>query len=162
MYCVKIVKINFPVIIVVFAMPWMVNAQVSIPTDKDQLLKGDAAGQTLVAEKNGFPSPQKIISLKDQLGLTKDQLKKLNELLTNLPISAVVKGQEIVDAEEELSNLFESGTMSEKTLRAKLERIGKMRADLRFVHLQIYLKEKQIMSGKQWERLKELTAREVK
>lgn len=158
----KIVKINFPIFIVLLSITLTVKAQVAIPTDKDQLLKGDAAGQTLVAEKNGFPSPQKIISLKDQLGLTKDQLKKLNELLTNLPISAVVKGQEIVDAEEELSNLFESGTMNEKTLRAKLERIGKMRADLRFVHLQIYLKEKQIMSGKQWERLKELTAREVK
>jgi Spy/CpxP family protein refolding chaperone len=139
-----------------------VSAQVTIPPDKGQLLNGEAAGQTLVAEKNGFPSPQKIISLKDKLGITKDQLKKINEILTNLPISATVKGQEIVEAEEELNKLFESGTINEKTLRTKLERIGKMRADLRFVHLQIYLKEKQILSVNQWERLKELQASEVK
>jgi Spy/CpxP family protein refolding chaperone len=82
--------------------------------------------------------------------------------VTNLPISATVKGQDIVDAEEELNKLFESGNINEKTLRAKLERIGKMRAELRFMHLQVSLKEKQILSVKQWERLKELQASEVK
>jgi len=139
-----------------------VNAQVTVPPDKDQLLKGDPAGQTLVAEKNGFLSPQKIVLFKEQLGLTKDQLRKFDEMLTNLPISANVKGEEIIEAEEELNNLFESGTINERTLRAKLERIGKMRADLRFIHLQLYLKEKQILSAKQWDRLKELQASEVR
>ena len=139
-----------------------VHAQITIPPDKDHLLKGDAMGQTLVAEKNGFPAPEIILSLKDQLGLTKDQLRKMNEMMTNLPVSAAVKGQEIVDAEDELSKLFESGAINEKTLRMKLERIGKMRADLRFIQLQVYLKEKQILSTKQWERLKELQASEVK
>ena len=83
-------------------------------------------------------------------------------MLINVPISATVKGQEIVDAEEELNKLFESGAINEKTLRMKLERIGKMRADLRFVHLQAYLKEKLILTAKQWERLKELQASEAK
>ncbi|MGD0037025.1 MAG: hypothetical protein ABSC53_07010 [Bacteroidota bacterium] len=158
----RILKTSYLIFLFSFAMVKIVNAQVTIPSDKDQLLNGDATGQTLVAEKNGFPAPQKVISFKDQLGLTKDQLKKINEILTNLPISATVKGQEIVEAEEELNKLFESGTLNEKTLRDKLERIGKMRADLRFVHLQIYLKEKQILSVNQWERLKELQASEVK
>jgi len=158
----KMLKISCLILIFSLAMAEIVNAQVTIPPDKDQLLNGDGTGQTLVAEKNGFPAPQKIISFKDQLGLTKDQLKKINETLTNQPVSATVKGQEIVEAEEELNNLFELGTINEKTLRDKLERIGKMRADLRFVHLQIYLKEKQILSVNQWERLKELQASEVK
>jgi Spy/CpxP family protein refolding chaperone len=160
--CMKILKISSPALLFLLVIANSVNAQVIIPPDKDQLLKGEAAGLTLVAEKNGFPSPQKIVSFKDQLVLTKDQLKKINEILTNLPISATVKGQDIIEAEEELNKLFESGTINEKTLRAKLERIGKMRADLRFVHLQVYLKEKQILSVKQWERLKEIQASEVK
>ena len=158
----KTLKIGHLIFLFSLVIDAVVKAQVTIPPDKDQLLSGEATGQTLVAEKNGFPAPQKIISFKDQLGLTKDQLRKINEMLTNLPISATVKGQEIVEAEEELNKLFESGTLNEKTLRDKLERIGKMRADLRFVHLQIYLKEKQILSVNQWERLKELLASEVK
>jgi Spy/CpxP family protein refolding chaperone len=158
----RIVKLIVPVLLILFTIAELGNAQASFPPDKDQLLKGEAAGQNMVAENNGYPSPQKIVSLKDQIGLTKDQLKKIKEIVTNLPISAVVKGQEIIDAEDELNKLFESGTISEKTLRIKLERIGKMRAELRFVHLQIYVKEKQILSAKQWERLKELKASEVK
>jgi Spy/CpxP family protein refolding chaperone len=158
----SMLKISLPVLSILLTMIMTVNAQVAIPPDKDQLLSGDASGQTLIAQQNGFPALQKIISFKDQLGLTKDQLKKINEILTNLPISAIVKGQEIIEAEEELNKLFESGIINEKTLRAKLERIGKMRADLRFVHLQVYLKEKQILSVKQWERLKELQVSEVK
>jgi Spy/CpxP family protein refolding chaperone len=158
----KIVKNNFLFLFIPLALTMTVQAQITIPPDKDQLLNGVTSGQTLVAEKNGFPAPQKIVSFKDQLGLSKDQLKKINELVTNLPISAIVKGQEIIEAEEELNKLFESGTINEKTLRAKLERIGKMRADLRFMHLQVYVKEKQILSANQWERLKELQANEVK
>jgi Spy/CpxP family protein refolding chaperone len=158
----RILKASYLILLFSLVMVAIVNAQVTIPPDKDQLLSGEATGQTLVAEKNGFPPPQKIILFKDQLGLTKDQLKKINEILTNLPISATVKGQEIVEAEEDLNKLFESGTLNEKTLRDKLERIGKMRADLRFVHLQVYLKTKQILSVNQWERLKELLVSEVK
>ena len=155
-------KIGFPVLLSSLVMARAVHAQVTIPSDKDQLLSGVAAGQTLLAEKNGYPIPQKIISFKDQLGLTKDQLKKITEMLTNLPVSVTVKGQEIVEAEEELNRLFESGTINEKMLRVKLERIGIMRGDLRFIHLQVYLREKQILSVNQWERLKELLASEVK
>lgn len=158
----KILKDSIPVLLFILTAAMTVKAQVTFPPDKDQLLNGKADGQTIVAENNGYPTPQKIISFKDQLGLTKDQVRKLNEILTNLSISAAVKGQDIVEAEEELNKLFESGAINEKTLRTKLERIGKMRADLRFINLQGYLVEKQILTAKQWERLKELQASEVK
>ena len=78
----KIGKICFPVLLFLFALSITAHAQVTFPPDKDQLLKGEATGQALVAEINGFPAPQKIISYKDQLGLSKDQLRKINELLT--------------------------------------------------------------------------------
>jgi Spy/CpxP family protein refolding chaperone len=140
---------------------WMnSDAQVSIPPDKEQLLQGESTGETLVAEMNGFSSPRKILALKDQLGLTKNQTKNIEEMLKNLPVSTTVKGQEIVEAEEDLGKSFESGTINEKKMRAKLEHIGKLRAELRFIYLQIYLKTKNILSANQWERLKELKASE--
>jgi Spy/CpxP family protein refolding chaperone len=138
------------------------HAQMVTPPDKDQLLNGDPAGQTMSADSNGFPSPQKILLLKDQLNLTKDQVKKIDEMLKNLPVSATVKGQEIVEAEEELSKIFVTGNVNEKTLRTKLERLGKLRAELRFIHLQAYLKAKQVLSANQWERVKGLLSSEVK
>jgi Spy/CpxP family protein refolding chaperone len=148
------------IFVIVIVISIAVDAQIVIPPDKDQLLKGEVMGQTLLAEKNNFPSPQKILELKDELGLMKDQLKKIDEMLKNLPVSIAVKGQEIVEAEEDLDKAFASGNINEKTLRAKLESIGKLRADLRFTHLQVYLKMKQILSVNQWERLMELVGSE--
>ena len=148
------------IFVIVIVISTAVDAQIVIPPDKDQLLKGEVMGQTLLAEKNNFPSPQKILELKDELGLMKDQLKKIDEMLKNLPVSIAVKGQEIVEAEEDLDKAFASGNINEKTLRARLESIGKLRADLRFTHLQVYLKMKQILSINQWERLMELVGNE--
>jgi hypothetical protein len=137
-------------------------AQGILPSEKESLLNGDAAGQFLVAEQNKFPIPAKVLSLKEQLGLTKPQVKKIEELMQNLPVSAQVKGQEIVEAEEDLNQAFAAGTITDKTLRTKLEKIGKLRADLRFTHLQVCLKVKQILSANQNERYKELVASESK
>ena len=138
------------------------HAQGITPSEKEGLLNGDATGQFLVAEQNKYPIPSKVLSFKEQLGLTKTQIKKIEELLQNLPVSAQVKGQEIVEAEEDLSQAFAAGTISDKTLRTKLEKIGKLRADLRFAHLQVCLKVKQILSANQNERYKELVAGESK
>jgi Spy/CpxP family protein refolding chaperone len=137
-------------------------AQVNIPPDKEQLLKGETTGEIFIAEKNGYVSPQRILELKDELDLTKGQINKIDEMLRILPVSATVKGQEIVEAEEDLNTLFALGTMNEKMLRKKLENVGMLRAALRFTHLQVYLKAKQILSSNQWYRLKELQARESK
>ena len=138
------------------------QAQILTPPDRDQLLNGDPAGQTLTADSNGFPSPQKILFFKDQLNLTKDQVKKIDEMLKNVPVSARVKGEEVVEAEEELSNIFAAGNVNERILRTKLERIGKLRAELRFIYLQAYLKAKQVLSANQWERVKGLMSSEVR
>ncbi len=137
-------------------------AQGITPSEKEGLLNGDPTGQFLVAEQNNYPIPSKVLSFKAQLGLTSVQFKKINELMQNLPVSAQVKGQEIVEAEEDLSQTFAAGTINDKILRTKLEKIGKLRADLRLTHLQVCLKVKQILSANQNERYKELVAGESK
>jgi Spy/CpxP family protein refolding chaperone len=152
----------FKVFLGLFTVCGAMMAQPTVPSDKDQLLKGEIAEQTLVAEVNGFSSPLKIISMKDQIGLTKDQQKKIEEIMENLPVSATIKGQEIVEAEEDLGGLFQIGKINEKTLRTKLEAIGKLRAELRFVHLQVYLQIRQLLSFNQWELLREIKASEIR
>jgi Spy/CpxP family protein refolding chaperone len=149
-------------LLILFAVRANSYAQENIPSDKDRLLKGEAAGETLVAEMNGYSSTQKVLALQDQLGLTKSQLKKIDEILKNTLVSITVKGQEIIEEEEALHKLFTSPSINEQTLRIKLDRIGKLRAELRFAHLQIYLKTKQILTAPQWERLRELKSNEGK
>lgn len=137
-------------------------AQEAVPPDKENLLKGLGMGLASIAELNNYPGPKHVIELKSELGLTRDQLKKTEALDKVVTSAAVAKGEEIVLAEEELSKLFEAGTINEKVLRSKLEEIGKLRADLRFIHLQAHLRMKQILTAEQIKRYGEIKGRESK
>ena len=141
--------------ILVLAISGAVSAQ-SIPSDRKQLLSGEGMGQASYGEMNGYPGPKHVLELKSELGLTPDQTKKAEVLTQGVSNTATIKGEEIVEAEEDLNNAFKSGTLNEKQLREKLERIGKLRADLRFVHLQAHLKMKQILTATQIAKYNEL------
>jgi len=132
------------------------------PPDRDLLLKGDPLGIPARAEAYSYPSPQKALSFKEDLGLTKDQIRKFEELINNTTVSATVKGAEIIEVEDDFNKSFESGTITDRILRAKLERIGKLRSEYGFIQLQVYLKVKQILSANQYERYKELVHGEAK
>ena len=142
------------------AMPVLLMSQPTIPPDKEALLKGLGSGLAIVADLNNYPGPKHVIDLKVELGLTRDQLKKTEALEKGVSSSAVAKGAEIVQAEEELFQLFEAGTVSEKALRTKLEQIGKLRSDLRFIHLQAHLRMKQILTPDQIKQYGEIRVRE--
>lgn len=128
-----------------------VMAQSVIPPDREALLKGEGMGLASYAELTGYPGPKHVLELKEKLKLTPDQQKKIESLVDLVKISAVAKGEEIVEAEEELYGLFKSGRLNERILRQKLEAIGKLRAELRYVHLQAHLRTKQILTAQQVE-----------
>lgn len=144
------------------ALPMHLMSQPTIPPDKDALLKGLGSGLATIADLNNYPGPKHVITLKAELGLTRDQLKKTEALDKVVSSSAVAKGVEIVQAEEELFHLFEAGTVSEKELRTKLELIGKLRSDLRFIHLQAHLRMRQILTPDQIKQYGEIRGRENK
>lgn len=137
------------------------SAQTLIPSDKEALLKGLGMGLAFSAEENNYPGPKHVLEFKEQLALNRDQIKKAETLENLVSISAIAKGEEIVQAEEELNKMFEAGTINEKTLRPKLEQIGKLRADLRFIHLQAHLRMKQILTADQIKRYNELRGHEA-
>ncbi|MBI4428225.1 MAG: hypothetical protein HY562_03815 [Ignavibacteriales bacterium] len=131
-------------------------AQPLIPSDRDGLLNGEGMGLARFAEMNGYPGPKHVLELKDQLGLTPDQVLKTETVMNSVQVSAKLAGADIVKAEEELNKLFESGKVTEKTLRARVERIGTSRGRLRFIHLQAHLKMKSILSANQIQMYTEL------
>ncbi len=132
----------------------------TVPPDKDDLLKGGGMGLAVIADINDYPGPRHVLDLQNQLGLTRDQVKKTEALEKVVSSSAVAKGGEIVQAEEELNQLFEAGTVSEKAMRSKLEQIAKLRADLRFIHLQAHLRMRQILTPDQIRLYTEIKTRE--
>jgi Spy/CpxP family protein refolding chaperone len=143
-------------------LPVAAFTQQIIPPDREGLLKGLGMGLADIAEVNNYPGPKHTLDLKNELGLTRDQLKKTEALDKVVTSAALAKGEEIVLAEEELTKLFEVGTISEKVLRSKLEEIAKLRADLRFIHLQAHVRMRQILTPDQVKRYAELRGHEAK
>ena len=137
-------------------------AQTVIPMDKDGLLNGEGMGLASVAEFNGYPGPKHAIAQKDELGISPDQMKIIVDLANGVEVSAKLKGEDIVAAESELAKMFETGAATEKGVKAKLQEIGKLRAELRYLHLQAHLRMKQILSANQIARYKELQPHEAK
>lgn len=142
--------------------PSQTQSKPALPPDREDLLNGAGMGLAAVADINNYPGPRNVLDLKNELGLTRDQVKKTEALEKVVSSSAVAKGGEIVQAEEELNQLFEAGTVSEKAVRSKLEQIGRLRADLRFIHLQAHLRMKQILTPEQIRQYTELKAGENK
>jgi Spy/CpxP family protein refolding chaperone len=138
------------------------SAQKVIPSDREGLSKGLDMDLAAIAESNNLPNPGRVLALKNELGLTRDQVKKTEALEKVAASAAVAKGGEIIQAEEELAAMFETGGVNEKALRSKLEQIGKARAELRFIHLQAHLRMKQVLTPDQVKQYIELKLRESK
>lgn len=125
------------------------GAQTVVPRDRDGLLKGEGMGLASSAELNGYPGPKHVIQLRNELGLTLDQLRKAEALMEGVQASAKVIGQQVVDEEESLENLFQSGSPDERKVQSSLQEIGRLRADLRFLHLQAHLRMKEVLTPEQ-------------
>ncbi|HTP79983.1 MAG TPA: hypothetical protein VMM57_06220 [Bacteroidota bacterium] len=137
-------------------------AQSPVPSDRDGLLAGDGMGMALEAESHGYPSPKHCLELKDDLALSKDQVTKIQGIVENVLIGAKLKGEEIVGAEEGVDRGLTSGTVSEKSLRTQLEAVGRLRGELRFIHLQAHIRVKAILSANQLARYNEIRSHEGK
>jgi len=155
-------RIRSRMLTAIVIVPVVALAQQTTPPDREGLLKGQGMGLAEIAEINNYPGPKHTLDLKNELGLTRDQLKKTEALDKVVASSALAKGEEIVLSEEELVKMFEAGTVNEKVLRSKLEEIGKLRADLRFIHLQAHLRMKQILTPDQIKRYADLRGHEAK
>jgi hypothetical protein len=63
--------------------------------------------------------------------------------------SAVSLGMDIIEAEAELDKEFQQGSITPDYLDKALQEIGRLRAELRYVHLRAHLSQKQLLSAEQ-------------
>jgi len=137
-------------------------AQGKIPPDRDGLLNGEGMGFASVAERNGFPGPKHVLELQEQLRLTPEQTKSAKVLAESVAKEAKALGKEIVRKEEELNMLFITNSISSETLEPKLREIGKLRADVRRIHLLAHLRMKEILTPEQIQQYSKSRGYEIK
>ena len=120
------------------------------------LKAGRGMGLALAAELNGYPGPNHLIELSDQLGLTSIQLSNLKGMFDAMRSETIPIGEELVAQEEELDRLFAENVISEQQLKEATENIGETQARLRNVHLRYHLRTRALLQPSQIRRYAEL------
>lgn len=109
------------------------------PADVDGLLNGDGMSLALAAELNGYPGPRHVLDLADSLGISGDQVQNIRKIFDAMQADARAIGQQVVQTEKELDQLFASRSIDAERLNHLTAQIAELQGRLRFVHLRAHL-----------------------
>lgn len=124
--------------------------------DMDELMRGGGWGLALAAELNGVPGPAHLLELKDQLGLSADQVARLEAIYSEMKTEAIAEGERFIAAEKAIETAFVSGQVDEAKLKALIDESAEARARLRYIHLSRHLLTPPLLSAGQIKRYKAL------
>lgn len=107
--------------------------------DLDELRRGGGWGLALAAELNGMPGPAHLLELKDEIGLSPDQVRAIEAIFTTMKAEAMAAGARLIEAETAIEAAFRAGDLDQATLRGLIAEAEAARAALRLVHLSRHL-----------------------
>lgn len=110
---------------------------------------GEGLGMALAAELNGLPGPKHALELADALELTGSQRAAVEQVEARMHDAAVALGHRVIAAERELDRALAEGTPTEAEIRRRTLEIGRLRGELRGVHLAAHLETAAVLDGAQ-------------
>jgi len=113
------------------------------------LRAGKGLGFAKLAELNHYPGPKHVMELAEVLQLSPAQVSATEELFREMQRNAVSLGEKLVAAETNLDHDFQQGTIDADSLAQSLDNIGKIRSQLRYVHLEAHLRQKNLLTPDQ-------------
>lgn len=115
----------------------------------EDLLAGRGAGFARPAELNGHPGPLHVLELAQELGLTRDQEARFQDLYERMQAEARVAGRAVVDAHAALEEAFRAGDLDEEALAGRVADLEDAYGAYRFVHLRYHLLSKPLLTDHQ-------------
>ena len=115
----------------------------------ESLRRGDGMGFAKLAELNHYPGPKHVLDISDDLGLSPQQLADSQGLYEEMRANAVLLGAQLLAAESRLDQKFEQGSIDQDSLETALLEIGRLRAQLRYVHLSAHLRQERLLRSEQ-------------
>ena len=113
------------------------------------LLKADGMGFAKAAELNGYPGPRHVLDLGDRLNLTPEQRQQIQAVFDRMSAAAKPLGEELVESERTLDQLFQQGEITPDRLATETAAIGDLQGRLRAVHLSAHLETRALLRPKQ-------------
>ena len=118
-------------------------------TDIEELQNGKGWGLAKAAELNGVPGPVHLLEMKEEIDLSVEQIRAIEDIYTKMKQEAVPLGLELIELERELNNHFANRTITNELLRQILQKIAQVHGQLRYVHLSTHLKTPEILKSEQ-------------
>lgn len=115
----------------------------------ESLRRGYGMGFAKLAELNNFPGPKHVLEISDDLELSPAQIASTRILYEEMLRNAVTLGEKLLSAESSLDQAFQNKTVDAGSLEIALHEIGRIRAQLRYVHLEAHLRQKQLLTPEQ-------------
>jgi uncharacterized protein (DUF305 family) len=115
----------------------------------DGLLSGEGMDYARSAELNGYPGSRHVLDMAGELRLSSEQTASITAIFDDMNKQAVALGQEIVGAEDLLSQSFSNKTISGETLQEQLEHLTSLYSRLRQTHLQAHLAVTPLLNAEQ-------------
>ena len=117
--------------------------------DIEELKNGEGWGLAKAAELNGVPGPAHLLEMKDEINLSTEQVRVIEDLYQKMKQAAIPLGLELIGLERELNNHFADRTITDELLDELLDKIAQVRKKLRYVHLSTHLKTPNILTTEQ-------------
>lgn len=112
-------------------------------------LSGKGMGFAKAAELNHYPGPKHVLELAKELQISKQQINQTKKVYDTMNEEALQLGKLYIEKENELNRLFNKQKIGEKQLKSLILEIGRLRGELRFVHINAHLKMKNILTKEQ-------------
>lgn len=120
------------------------------------LLAGRGLGYAKAAELNRYPGPAHVLELAGPLALSEAQAESTRAIHARMESRAQALGAQLVAAESDLDRLFQAGTADAAGVTAALGTIARLQAQLRGVHLNAHIEQREVLSAEQVERYVQL------
>lgn len=117
--------------------------------DRDDLRAGRGWGLAKPAELNGWPGPVHVLELADALDLTEAQRGEVTAIFDRMQETARRLGADYIAAEAALDAAFAGGEVSPDRLADLTGEAGRVRNELRAVHLAAHLETRPVLSQHQ-------------
>jgi hypothetical protein len=113
------------------------------------LRNADGMGLAKAAELNGYPGPRHVLALVRELWLSESQAAQVTAIRNRMSTAARPLGDELIDRERTLDQLFAQREITPERLTAATAAIGDIQGRLRAVHLAAHLETRAVLSTEQ-------------
>ncbi len=124
--------------------------------DIADLRAGRGWGLALAAELNGVPGPAHLLELREEIGLSPEQVSAIEAIFAAMQAEAQAAGERLIAAEAAIEAGFRAGGLTPEALRDLIDTAAEARAELRFIHLSRHLETPPLLTADQIARYADL------